>query len=265
MRRHRKSGLERTINELLLLPWWVSVIVGGAILVGFLVLAVTSGGSSAGRLPTALSWLAFVLFGGTAIGSAIRARRERNRLMHVRSLVDLRGRGWQAFEAVTGAYYRELGYIVVQTGAAGPDGGYDVVLRRDGKRVLVQCKCYARDPIGVEKVRELLGVVAAEGADRGIFITTSSFTPAAFEFGMRNARLELIAGDRFARMVAAVQRSKFADESIPEATPEPAPSPCCPKCAAPMVLREARRGRWEGRSFWGCPTYPRCDGIRRAA
>lgn len=38
--------------------------------------------------------------------------------------------------------------------------------------------------------------------------------------------------------------------------------PRCPKCRSIMVLRTARKGRWIGRQFWGCPRYPRCHGTR---
>ena len=40
-------------------------------------------------------------------------------------------------------------------------------------------------------------------------------------------------------------------------------SPSCPVCAAPMLLRLARRGPQAGQRFWGCVHYPDCDGIRQ--
>ena len=35
--------------------------------------------------------------------------------------------------------------------------------------------------------------------------------------------------------------------------------PTCPKCGTPMVLRTRRS---DGGTFWGCPNYPSCRGIR---
>jgi len=35
----------------------------------------------------------------------------------------------------------------------------------------------------------------------------------------------------------------------------------CPKCGSPMVLREAKKGRNEGKQFWGCSRYPQCKGV----
>lgn len=37
--------------------------------------------------------------------------------------------------------------------------------------------------------------------------------------------------------------------------------PTCPKCGVPMVQRVATRGDNKGKSFWGCPNYPRCREI----
>ncbi len=34
----------------------------------------------------------------------------------------------------------------------------------------------------------------------------------------------------------------------------------CPKCGTPMVLREIKKGPRQGKSFWGCPHFPKCRG-----
>ncbi len=38
--------------------------------------------------------------------------------------------------------------------------------------------------------------------------------------------------------------------------------PACPWCGSPMVLRCAKQGPNVGNTFWGCPKYPECRGIR---
>lgn len=35
----------------------------------------------------------------------------------------------------------------------------------------------------------------------------------------------------------------------------------CPDCGGPTVKRLAKRGRYRGKSFWGCKRYPHCGGI----
>jgi ssDNA-binding Zn-finger/Zn-ribbon topoisomerase 1 len=37
--------------------------------------------------------------------------------------------------------------------------------------------------------------------------------------------------------------------------------PVCPKCAAPMVRRIAKKGATAGEEFWGCSAYPKCRGV----
>ena len=37
--------------------------------------------------------------------------------------------------------------------------------------------------------------------------------------------------------------------------------PYCPKCKKPMMLRTARSGHNEGKSFWGCSAYPDCRSV----
>lgn len=39
-------------------------------------------------------------------------------------------------------------------------------------------------------------------------------------------------------------------------------APKCPKCGKPMLRRVQKRGRQQGREFWGCSDYPKCDGFR---
>lgn len=39
-------------------------------------------------------------------------------------------------------------------------------------------------------------------------------------------------------------------------------TPTCPKCGKPMFRRTQKKGQMQGREFWGCSDYPRCNGIR---
>jgi len=38
-------------------------------------------------------------------------------------------------------------------------------------------------------------------------------------------------------------------------------SPKCPKCNSGMSLREAKKGKFAGKKFWGCDNFPKCRGI----
>lgn len=37
----------------------------------------------------------------------------------------------------------------------------------------------------------------------------------------------------------------------------------CPKCGSGMELREGKKGKYAGRRFWGCSSYPSCRAVER--
>lgn len=37
----------------------------------------------------------------------------------------------------------------------------------------------------------------------------------------------------------------------------------CPQCGSGMELREGRKGKYAGRRFWGCSSYPRCRVVEK--
>lgn len=77
------------------------------------------------------------------------------------------------------------------------DGGKDVIaVKRDlgkNERILIECKLY-KDKIGVNYIRAILGVVSDEKANKGILITSGTFTKGAINFAKNNPRIELING-----------------------------------------------------------------------
>jgi restriction system protein len=83
-------------------------------------------------------------------------------------------------------------------GKAG-DEGLDGVIRQDAlglDRIYVQAKRYsAGKPVGRPEIQEFVGALHGAQADRGIFITTSRFTPGAVAYADRvAARIVLIDG-----------------------------------------------------------------------
>ena len=181
------------------------------------------------------------------------------------SLELLRELEWKRFEDVVAAYFRWEG-LRAKTTRIGPDGGVDVYLYRDGESAplaVVQCKAWNSYKVGIKPVRELLGVMASEKIARGYFITTGVFTEEAREFAQRNP-LKLIDGDELLRRIQALPegaRSQLLDA----ATKGDYTTPTCPRCGVKMVRRVARSGTNPGSEFWGCPTYPRCNGVLKMA
>lgn len=99
------------------------------------------------------------------------------------------------FENAVAELYRQYGYDAYVTQATG-DGGVDVILRRDGECVAVQCKHHV-NPVGPKDIRELQGVVmTSDEFDYGIFVSWNGFTPGAMEEARVKAqrvRIDLVA------------------------------------------------------------------------
>lgn len=117
-------------------------------------------------------------------------------------------------------------------------------------------------------VRELFGVMAAQGATGGFVVTSGVFTADAHEFA-KGRNIDLIDGAALKVMIerARAARSVVAPVSKPAAqtyTPAPAQAnePACPRCGGAMIKRIAKQGANAGGSFWGCSGYPACRGIR---
>ena len=189
---------------------------------------------------------------------------------------------WREFELLVGEALRRQGFSVQEAGGAGPDGGIDLVARKDGEKYLVQCKQWRSVQVGVPVVRELYGAMAAEGAVGGFVISSGRFTKAAKEFAS-GRNLKLVDGELLNRWIADAKRATPAPitepvnfeprvepvvepevtiATPPQEQPVEPEAPACPHCRKAMVMRVARTGANAGGNFWGCSAYPKCRGIR---
>ena len=107
---------------------------------------------------------------------------------------------WQDFEVLVAELFRRQGFEVTLMGGDQPDGGIDVIVKRDGGTYLVQCKHWKTQRVGVKVVRELYGVVAAEGMDGGYVITSGHFTPDAHAFA-KGIAMKLINGRQLSQII----------------------------------------------------------------
>jgi restriction system protein len=169
---------------------------------------------------------------------------------------------WREFERLVAEAYRRRGYLAEAVGTGSGDGGVDIRLTGPGETTLVQCKQWRAYTVGVTTVRELLGVVTAEKATKGIVVTSGRYTNAARRFAQQSGKIELVDGPALAVLVREVQGAgqtplvQQPPVQIPESPPQ------CPSCGSDMVLRVARKGTNAGSQFWGCRKYPACRGTR---
>lgn len=205
------------------------------------------------------------------------------------SLEELRAISPQQFEDETARMFRRLGYTVEQTPYAN-DQGRDAIMRKDGKKYLVECKRYGEGTsVGRPDIQKFDSAIKHDRAVSGFFVTTGKFTQAAVEYA-RNKPIELIDAARLRHYLYQSKHNEVQDDTylsaclecgatVRHALRDPknemcpnghsvaptllnihdviAAPPLCERCGTPMRLVPGRNGK-----FWGCSLYPRCRSTR---
>lgn len=92
----------------------------------------------------------------------------------------------QKFEDLVAEMFAVLGWAVQQTPYTN-DSGMDAILLREDRKFLLECKRYGKDNVvGRPILNAFLGVMTAQKADGGFFVTTSRFSSPAEEFAVNN-------------------------------------------------------------------------------
>jgi restriction system protein len=267
MSRKRQEGILETLTKL---PLWVSVIAVAIIYVflrwmlpGLAGQSVLVKGIAHALSVNALLFACIFLI--PAPIAYFNARRRRQLLDLQTGIESIRAMSWQEFELLVGEAFSRQGYSIEECGDNAPDGGVDLVLRKDRKTTLIQCKRWREIQVGVQPVRELFGVMHSVKADATIFVSSGRFTSDAVDFA-RGQPIRLIDGDGLADLVAAIQEERLIEGRLEDAIAPKSGAPqatqTCPACGSSMVCRVAKRGRNAGESFWGCSKYPGCKGTR---
>ena len=119
-----------------------------------------------------------------------------------RLLNKLRGLKPETFEHVCKRLLGKIGFVGLkvtkQTGDGGFDGsGYLEVNPFVKTPIIFECKRYGeKNPVSVDVVRVLIGLIQRPNIERGVIITTSRFTSDAVKEAEENYRIELINGDK---------------------------------------------------------------------
>jgi restriction system protein len=106
---------------------------------------------------------------------------------------------WDEFERLVGSTFKLWGFKVQQQGGAHADGGIDLIVRKGGKKFLVQCKRY-KGSVGVSIVREIFGVMVSEKFDGAYILTSGHFTKEGWAFA-KGKPMKLISGAALANIL----------------------------------------------------------------
>lgn len=210
-----------------------------------------------------------MLFFTGAIASYLGKRKRTGLIAHVATGKPdeaLRSMSWCDFELLVGEAFRLQGYSVTETGGGGADGGVDLKLKKGSEFFLVQCKQWRAYKVSVNVVRELFGVMSAEGATGGFVVTSGTFTADAKAFA-DGRNIDLIDGPALSVMLELALAAKTSAQNKKTTTPATqAPTvaskePLCPRCGGAMMERVAKQGSNAGGAFWGCNAFPKCRGV----
>jgi HJR/Mrr/RecB family endonuclease len=129
-----------------------------------------------------------------------------SRRIEAHSLNELLTLSPREFEHATAMIFRNRGFRRLNVVGGAGDYCVDVQgIDPDGRSVVIQCKRYAPgNKVSSREVQTFVGMATVHhGADRGIFVTTSSFTLNCWKIAQASrGRIELIDGHRLSQILA---------------------------------------------------------------
>lgn len=189
--------------------------------------------------------LALVL---TIILLILRRKKHHERLKRS-GIADIDKMDGRQFEHYLGVLFKNLGYSVKVTRAAG-DYGADLVIAKDGKKIVVQAKRYSKN-VGLKAVQEAQASIAHYGASEAWVVSNSEYTYEATELARSN-KVKLYSRDDLVEMILKMNTETTpSPKQITEQLPQS--EIICERCGKNMILRKGTRGE-----FYGCSGFPKC-------
>lgn len=237
---------------LLQAPWWVSVITAAIayFVMSHLLPSIDTGNQYINIVFKATA-IPAPFFAGIILMiapfSLLNSRRKSEQLDRQKSIESIRQLHWRNFEELVAEAYRRQGYRVTE-GGFGADGGIDLELRNADEVVLLQCKQWKAQKVGVSVIREMFGILTASNANHVVVICSGKYTQQAIDFAT-DKPIELLDGNALVSLIHDVQTEPKIG-SVQQTA--------CPRCGGKLVERKAKRGPNAGSTFWGCSGFPKC-------
>jgi restriction system protein len=114
--------------------------------------------------------------------------------------------GGTTFEEYLQVIFREQGYKVKLT-ADSHDFGGDLILKKDGVKIVVQAKRY-KNRVGIKAVQEVIGAVKYYDCQSAMVVTNSFFTKPAKELANKN---DVLLWDR-TTLIKILNKTKAKDQ-----------------------------------------------------
>jgi restriction system protein len=174
------------------------------------------------------------------IVAVFKSKREKERL---------RNSGIHEIDAMDGIQFEHYLKELYLTSASG-DYGADLLLKKDGKKIVVQAKRYTKD-VGIKAVQEVIGAKSYYQAGEAWVVSNSYFTKAARELA---AKGNVLLVDRDELIEYILVMNPGSEKPVPSKIIDSRSSDLmCSRCGSPMVLKAGKRGE-----FLGCSSFPKC-------
>jgi len=109
------------------------------------------------------------------------------------------------FEVIVNRLLYAMGYGEFKVTAKSGDGGVDGIIDQDKlglEKIYMQAKRYTKGDVGGRDMTHFIGAVSRDGINKGIFVTTSSFSESAKDIADRSqVKVKLIDGDRLVSLM----------------------------------------------------------------
>ena len=162
----------------------------------------------------------------------------------------------EEFEKFLCELFIHSGYRIIETSRKNiPDGGIDIILLKNNKKIAVQAKAWkfgGNYTVGVKDVRDFLGAMDTKGIEDGLLIATNCFSGSARDLSNKNPRVTLIDREHLYYLIAQLFPTLLAKVYY-ENTFENNQVYKCPKCNSILTKKHKY-----GKSFFSCSNYPNC-------
>jgi len=115
---------------------------------------------------------------------------------------------WQEFEDRVAQLFQTVGFRNVRLTPRRRDGGKDIVMEvpdplRQNRVICVECKHWRANSVGIGEVKQLHSLVVGDPkVDRGVIVTTGTFSGPAVAYAKRVGLIDLIDGSKLREMMA---------------------------------------------------------------
>lgn len=176
---------------------------------------------------------------------AIKRDHEERRKKKLSTMRGLKSLTPSQFERAVGKVLEVNGYrSVVVSGKPGDLTADILCTDSEGRRVVVQCKRYLDKPVGSKELQSFIGMMRIEhGADRGLYVTTSTYTRPATDLASRHD-VQLLDGEGLVEWAQRLHES-WDDAEIQNVLKDPPkpPPPPAPDWVREWRARERRKRR----------------------